>query len=165
MSECAQVLFHYSAFFEFADEPFDSTFLRNKAQKVSLGADETLPGLKIALRTMRKRERSRFLVRADYAFGEMGCPPRIPTGATILYEVTLVDVITNFTTKDFDELEYTQQKNASFQERFDAAKVYHRQVCDYILFLTYSTVYNTIVMVFSFDLISPHEICESRSLI
>ena len=31
---------------------------------------------------MRKNELARFLVRAEYAFGDLGCPPRIPPEAT-----------------------------------------------------------------------------------
>ena len=32
--------------------------------------------------TMKKSETARFLVKSDYAFGKMGCPPRIPPDAT-----------------------------------------------------------------------------------
>ena len=39
---------------------------------------------------MRKFERAEFLVEATYAFGELGCPPRIPGSATIYYVVEIL---------------------------------------------------------------------------
>jgi len=46
------------------------------------GGGKLLTGLDIGISTMRVKEKSRFLLRADYAFGEKGCPPRIPENAT-----------------------------------------------------------------------------------
>ena len=46
------------------------------------GGGKILYGLEIGISTMRVKEKSRFLLRADYAFGEKGCPPRIPENAT-----------------------------------------------------------------------------------
>ena len=41
-----------------------------------------LPGFDVALATMRKGEISRFIFSPDYAYREMGCPPRIPPNAS-----------------------------------------------------------------------------------
>lgn len=49
---------------------------------VSLPTGQNILGMELALRTMRKNEESRFLIRPEYAFGDMGCPPRIPKKAT-----------------------------------------------------------------------------------
>ena len=46
------------------------------------GSGNLLQGLEIGIGTMRLKEKSRFLIRAKYAFGERGCPPRIPPNAT-----------------------------------------------------------------------------------
>lgn len=43
---------------------------------------EVIPGWDVGVATMRKSELSRFLVNPSYAFGDIGCPPRIPPGAT-----------------------------------------------------------------------------------
>lgn len=53
----------------------------------------TLAGLEMGLLTMRKGEFSRFLFNPQYAFGDLGCPPRIPAAAVILYEVEVVDFL------------------------------------------------------------------------
>lgn len=39
-------------------------------------------GLNLAVSTMRVGELSRIIIRPQYAFGEMGTPPRIPKDAT-----------------------------------------------------------------------------------
>ena len=65
------VTFHYSAFLEYSDEPFDSTHLRNKPERKRLDGPDMLVGMSIALTSMRKGETSRFLVRPRYAFGKV----------------------------------------------------------------------------------------------
>lgn len=67
----ASVTFHYSAYLQFIDEPFDSSFLRNKPEKKVVDSGNMLPGLNIAIKTMRKNETARFLVKSQYAFGEV----------------------------------------------------------------------------------------------
>lgn len=67
----ASVTFHYSAFLEYSDEPFDSTMLREQPERKLLDAGEMLPGLNIAIKTMRRGEKSRFLIQPQYAFGEV----------------------------------------------------------------------------------------------
>jgi len=49
---------------------------------LSTGSGKLLLGLDIAIGTMRVKEKSRFLLRSDYAYGGHGCPPRIPGHAT-----------------------------------------------------------------------------------
>lgn len=67
----ACVTFHYTAFLEHNDEPFDSTVLRGHPERKLLDAGEMLPGLNIAIKTMRLGETSRFLIQPQYAFGEV----------------------------------------------------------------------------------------------
>lgn len=39
-------------------------------------------GLDLAVSSMKKGELARYIIRPQYAFGEMGTPPRIPKDAT-----------------------------------------------------------------------------------
>ena len=39
---------------------------------------------------MKQGEISRFLIEYDYAYGDMGCPPRVPAKSTVLFEVELI---------------------------------------------------------------------------
>lgn len=93
------VCFHYNAYLEMADEPFDSTQLRGRPFRCLLG-DMIIPGLSLGVATMRKGEKAQFLVEPQYGFGRMGCPPRIPGNATTLWEVEL-----QFVVSALDEIE------------------------------------------------------------
>ena len=43
---------------------------------------EVIPAWEIAIASMRKTELSRYLVKPEYAYGAVGCPPRIPPSAS-----------------------------------------------------------------------------------
>jgi FK506-binding protein 6 len=76
----AKVYVDYAAFAEGKSESFDSTVKRKRPQGVFLGGNDDLPGFLIALRTMKIGEISMFIVDPEYAYGDVGCPPRIPAG-------------------------------------------------------------------------------------
>ena len=58
-------------------------------------------GVDIAVATMYKKEISQFLFSPQYAYGEMGCPPRIPPDATSMRHVLLTFMLTAFV---FDQI-------------------------------------------------------------
>lgn len=77
ISKGQTVYYHYAFFLELADEPFDSSRLRNKAEKTMIareGSDEygTIVGVDVALSSMKRREVARFLIQSLYAFGDCG---------------------------------------------------------------------------------------------
>uniref|UniRef100_UPI003590103A inactive peptidyl-prolyl cis-trans isomerase FKBP6-like n=1 Tax=Myxine glutinosa TaxID=7769 RepID=UPI003590103A len=86
----AAVRVHYNFYLEYSEAPFDSSRLRNERVRLRLGKGEILPGLEIALCSMRVDELSQFLVLPAYAYGALGCSPRIPSNATLLMEVELL---------------------------------------------------------------------------
>jgi len=51
------------------DEPFDSTFLRNRSFEFKLGANEVVAGLDIAVSTMKKKEKAQFIFDCEYYCG------------------------------------------------------------------------------------------------
>ncbi|XP_025999400.1 inactive peptidyl-prolyl cis-trans isomerase FKBP6 isoform X2 [Astatotilapia calliptera] len=99
--ENASVLIHYSGFLEYSDQPFETTTHLKYPQMMKLGRDVTLAGLELGLLTMKKGEFSRFLLQPQYAYGEMGCPPFIPTAAVVLYEVQILDYLDSGQVDDF----------------------------------------------------------------
>ncbi|MPC38381.1 Inactive peptidyl-prolyl cis-trans isomerase FKBP6 [Portunus trituberculatus] len=127
--ERASVTFHYTAFLEHNDEPFDSSLLRGFPDRKLLDVGELLPGLNLAIKTMRCGETSRFLIWPHYAFGKTGCPPRIPGGAVLLYEVQLVSAVDHAAADSFQDLDVEKQNTTTFKEKLEAAQAYHRQVC------------------------------------
>lgn len=87
----SRVQIHYHAFMEDLNEPFDSSYLQGKPIRITLGNGDVIPGLDLAVGSMRKREKSRFLIEPNYAYGIVGCAPRIPPNARVLFEVELLN--------------------------------------------------------------------------
>ena len=85
------VKIHYSMHLEGQDEPYDSSTLRGKAEKYKIGDGQLITGLEIGILTMKKQEKAQFWINYNYAFGVLGCPPRIPAEAQILANVELLD--------------------------------------------------------------------------
>lgn len=82
-------------------------------------------GLDLATKTMKKGEISKFLVSPSYAYGEMGCPPRIPANAEILYIVEILNLYESKDVIEFEEMTPEEQKKAPFEK---IAAVFH---CDH----------------------------------
>lgn len=75
----AFVKFHYVAFNEYDEVPFDVSKLRRKfPESKKLGSGELIPGLELGIATMRKKEKAHFIIHYDFAFGILGCGERIP---------------------------------------------------------------------------------------
>lgn len=89
----ATVTIDYSMSLEAQDEPFDSSVLRGRKERYKLGEGRLIQGLDVAIQSMKKGEKSQFLIYHQYAFGLMGCPPRVPAEAVILCVVELIDFV------------------------------------------------------------------------
>ena len=111
ISEDAQVSVRYIAYFEHQDEPFDASYRRGPAPDVfQLGQGTIIPGLEVALRSMKKHEISVFLIKPEYAYGIMGVPPRIPPNQEALFVVHLTDYVDNETGDNFSKLSTEEKK-------------------------------------------------------
>ncbi|XP_076629266.1 inactive peptidyl-prolyl cis-trans isomerase shutdown isoform X1 [Colletes latitarsis] len=91
----ALVTIKYVGHFEYTDEPFDSSFVRGRAETFQLGQGTLLPGLEIAITSMQKHEIAIFIVHPDLAYGKYGCAPRIPPDVEVLFIVHLLDYVDN----------------------------------------------------------------------
>lgn len=69
---------------------FDSTIVREKEFYFIIGEGHVIPAWDIAIQTMQIGEKIELITPPVFAFGELGCPPRIPPGATLKYEITLL---------------------------------------------------------------------------
>ncbi len=63
------------------------------------GQGEAIPGLDEAVGTMRRNEQSQFIFSPDWAFGDLGCPPRIPPKAYVYFKIDLIDWIDSSATE------------------------------------------------------------------
>ena len=86
---------HYTASQEGELEPFDVTYLRNDLPQKAYLNDEFFPGFKIALASMKEKEVADFLIGPEYAFGKLGCPPRILPDATRMCLRIIIVIMTN----------------------------------------------------------------------
>ncbi|XP_017877748.1 inactive peptidyl-prolyl cis-trans isomerase FKBP6 [Ceratina calcarata] len=91
----AQVTVKYIGYFEYRDDPFDSSFTRGGSDILRLGQGTLIPGLDYAISSMKKHEVAVFIIHPDLGYGQYGCPPRIPPNEEILFVVQLDDYVDN----------------------------------------------------------------------
>jgi len=70
---------------------FDSTLERGEPYTCTLGAGRVIKGWELGIPSMVDGEKSILRCRQDYAYGEEGMMDKIPPGATIDFEVEILD--------------------------------------------------------------------------
>ncbi|KAF0990474.1 hypothetical protein HZS_5971 [Henneguya salminicola] len=120
---------HYSAYLSGEVEPFDSTRMRNSHARIRIGSHGNgLRGLQIAISTMRKNEEAKFFIHPDYAYGELGVPPRIPGNATVIFEVEMVSFVNE--AEDFDDGDVDDAERRSWRKIFNKLDPLHHEAND-----------------------------------
>lgn len=71
---------------------FDSSRARGQPFQFHLGESEVIDGWDMLVGTMALGERATLVVPPEYAYGEAGVPPQVPPGATLTYDVELLDI-------------------------------------------------------------------------
>ncbi|CAH1802453.1 unnamed protein product [Owenia fusiformis] len=117
--EEASVLVHFNGYLEYKDEPFDSSRLRNKPDRIKLG--DCILGWTIGIKTMKKGELSRFIIRSDYGWGPQGCPPRIPEDSTVMFEIELIEAFARAGVDDYESTPMSERKFLPFEKIYMAA--------------------------------------------
>lgn len=79
---------------------FDSSVKRG--EPVTFGLNQVIPCWTEGLQMMKVGGKARLTCPSDIAYGDMGRPPRIPPGATLVFDVELIDIVASADT--------TQQK-------------------------------------------------------
>lgn len=72
---------------------FDSSRDRGELFEFSLGKGSVIKGWDVGVATMKKGEVALLTCKPEYAYGEAGSPPKIPSNATLVFEVELFDLI------------------------------------------------------------------------
>ena len=81
---------HYSGYLE-DGKMFDSSVKRGTPIEFPVGVGKVIKGWDEALLLMHKGEKYRLIIPADLAYGERGAGGVIPPGATLIFDVMLVD--------------------------------------------------------------------------
>lgn len=115
-------------------------------------AAEVIEGWDCGVATMKRTEVARFLVNPSYAFGEFGCPPRIPAGATskpnththihtntdactflpVMFEIELMSFLDYKAADEFGSLTASEKREASLDQLIAAAHA-EKEVCQLVL--------------------------------
>ena len=73
-------------------EKFDSSHDRNQPFSFMLGAGQVIAGWDEGVAGMKVGGRRKLVIPADLGYGTAGAPPDIPPGATLVFDVELLDV-------------------------------------------------------------------------
>ncbi|RUS21694.1 FK506-binding protein 2B [Endogone sp. FLAS-F59071] len=88
----ATLSMHYTGTLFETGEKFDSSLDRNQPFEFKLGTGQVIKGWDQGLKKMCVGEKRRLVIPPDLGYGERGAPPKIPPGATLVFEVELLDV-------------------------------------------------------------------------
>jgi FKBP-type peptidyl-prolyl cis-trans isomerase len=85
------VVVHYTGWLP-NGEKFDSSRDRNEPFSFTLGAGQVIAGWDEGVAGMKVGGRRKLVVPPDLGYGTAGAPPDIPPGATLVFEVELLNV-------------------------------------------------------------------------
>lgn len=71
---------------------FDSSIDRNQPFPYTLGQNMVIQGWEIGLLGMKVGEKRRLTIPPELAYGEQGRPPIIPSNATLIFEIDMLDI-------------------------------------------------------------------------
>lgn len=82
---------HYTGKLEDGTE-FDSSVSRDKPFTFTLGKGQVIKGWDQGLLGMCEGEKRKLVIPAELGYGDRGAPPKIPGGATLIFEVELLSI-------------------------------------------------------------------------
>ncbi|XP_075426155.1 peptidyl-prolyl cis-trans isomerase FKBP2 isoform X2 [Ascaphus truei] len=82
---------HYTGKLEDGTE-FDSSIPRNQPFTFTLGAGQVIKGWDQGLLGMCEGEKRKLVIPSELGYGDRGAPPKIPGGATLIFEVELLKI-------------------------------------------------------------------------
>ena len=86
----AEVAVHYVGTLEDGTK-FDSSVDRGEPIRFTLGVGQVIKGWDLGVASMRKGEKATLTIKPEYGYGDAGAGGVIPGGATLLFDVELVE--------------------------------------------------------------------------
>ena len=81
---------HYTGTLESDGSKFDSSRDRGREFTFKIGVGQVIRAWDLGFASMKVGEKAILKCRSDYAYGDNGSPPKIPGGATLLFDVELL---------------------------------------------------------------------------
>ena len=86
-----EVQAHYTGYInDPTGEKFDSSVDRGHVFKFTVGQGQVIKAWDVAFQAMHKGEKATIVLKAEYGYGASGSPPKIPGGATLCFEVEMI---------------------------------------------------------------------------
>ncbi|XP_077017695.1 peptidyl-prolyl cis-trans isomerase FKBP5 [Tamandua tetradactyla] len=102
---------------------FDSSYDRNEPFVFGLGKGQVIKAWDIGVATMKKGEVCHLLCKPEYAYGSAGSVPKIPSNATLFFEVELLDFKGEDLFEDGGIIRRIKQKGEGYSNPNEGAKV------------------------------------------
>lgn len=94
-----KVKVHYVGTLESNGDKFDSSRDRDEPFEFTIGQG-VIEGWSLGVATMKVGERSIFHIASQYGYGDSGSPPKIPGGATLVFDIELLSIKEGYATKE-----------------------------------------------------------------
>ena len=111
-----EVTAHYTGTLKSNGSKFDSSVDRGKPFKFTIGQGQVIQGWDQGFASMKVGEKAILEISAEYGYGATGSPPNIPGGATLMFEVELID----FQEKVKEKWEMSDQERAEMAAKLKA---------------------------------------------
>mmetsp|Transcript_12707 Transcript_12707/g.16517 ORF Transcript_12707/g.16517 Transcript_12707/m.16517 type:complete len:492 (+) Transcript_12707:95-1570(+) len=85
-----EITAHYTGYLMDGSK-FDSSRDRGTEFKFVIGKGQVIKGWDLGFASMSKGEHAVLTIKSEYGYGESGSPPKIPGGATLVFDVELID--------------------------------------------------------------------------
>jgi len=86
---------HYTGTLKEDGSQFDSSIPRGDPFSFTLGSGQVIKGWDQGLVGMCEGEKRKLIIPSDMGYGASGSPPKIPGGATLVFEVELIKIERN----------------------------------------------------------------------
>jgi len=110
-----EVTAHYTGTLEYVSK-FNSSHDRNNPFTFTIGKGQVIDGWDQGFKSMKVGEKAILKIASKYGYGDHGHPPKIPGGATLLFEVELLD----FQEKQVEKWQMTTEQRIAQAEKLKA---------------------------------------------
>jgi FKBP-type peptidyl-prolyl cis-trans isomerase FkpA len=87
-----KVTVHYTLWLASNDKRIESSHDKNKPKSFRLGAGQVIRGWDLGVPGMKVGGKRKLILPPELGYGGGGAPPSIPGGATLIFEIELLDV-------------------------------------------------------------------------